>query len=57
MNNRHGATRPSRPQLLAEHTVLPDRDWSVVEPAGIDRNLVPTVKGIQTRPGAACALG
>ncbi len=46
VHDRHGATRPGRPQLFPKHAILSRGDGRVVEPSGIDRNGIPTTKAL-----------
>ena len=47
VNDRHRPGRAGRAKLFAENPRLSRRDGRVIEPAGIDRDLVPTMQRIQ----------
>ena len=52
VDNRHGAARAGRSQLLAENPRLSGRDRCVIEPGRVDCDLVPAVKRIEPNSGS-----
>jgi hypothetical protein len=48
VNDGHGAAGAARAELLAERTCFTQRDGCVIEPAGINRDLIPAMYGIDT---------
>src|SRR5438128_1445299 len=48
VNDRHGAARTARAELLAEGSGFTRRDGRVIEPARVDRDLVPAMHCIES---------
>ena len=50
VDNRHCPAGTPGPELFSKNAVLPWRDWSMIETAGINRDHVPAMERIEALP-------